>query len=138
MTEGRPHLSAAPPSVAPESPPQVFAGTAASAPERGWGVTQLMGMQEDPTNVYKVGLNTTRLLLSTTDLVVGWLLLRQADVALQALDAGGSRPGDADFYAGKIGAARFFAATVLPELSARRAVLEATTLDAMELPESAF
>ncbi|SHN46893.1 acyl-CoA dehydrogenase [Cryptosporangium aurantiacum] len=104
----------------------------------GWSVTQLMSMQEDPANIYKVGLNTTRLLLSTTDLVVGWLLLKQADVALQALDAGASKPGDSDFYNGKIASARFFAATVLPELTARRAVLESTTLDVMELPESAF
>ncbi|TQS39978.1 acyl-CoA dehydrogenase [Cryptosporangium phraense] len=101
----------------------------------GWSVTQLMSMQDDPANIYKVGLNTTRLLLSTTDLVVGWLLLRQADVALRALDAGGP---DADFYTGKIASARFFASTVLPELTARRAVLEATTLDVMEVPEGAF
>ncbi|MFI5959643.1 acyl-CoA dehydrogenase [Cryptosporangium sp. NPDC051539] len=101
----------------------------------GWSVTQLMSMQEDPANIYKVGLNTTRVLLSTTDLVVGWLLLRQADVAQQALDGGSP---EVDFYTGKIAGARFFAATVLPELSARRAVLEATTLDVMELPESAF
>ena len=37
------------------------------------------------TNVYKVGQNTTRLLLACTDLLVGWLLLRQAEVATAAL-----------------------------------------------------
>ena len=103
-----------------------------------WNVTQLMASQEDISNIYKVGLNTSRLLLSTTDLVVGWLLLKQADIAQQALDAGAKNKADEDFYTGKIAAARFFAATVLPELSARRAVVENTTLDAMELPESAF
>ena len=36
-------------------------------------------------NVYKVGLNTSRLLLAAGDLVVGWLLLRQAEVAQEAL-----------------------------------------------------
>src|SRR4051794_19192242 len=35
----------------------------------------------DPANLYKVGQNTSRLLLATGDLVVGWLLLRQAEVA---------------------------------------------------------
>jgi alkylation response protein AidB-like acyl-CoA dehydrogenase len=103
-----------------------------------WAIAQLLASQEDVTNVYKVGLNTSRVLLSTTDLVVGWLLLKQADIAQQALDKGSAGPTDSDFYTGKIAAARFFSATVLPELSARRAVLENTTLDAMELPESAF
>ena len=37
------------------------------------------------TNIYKVGQNTTRLLLACTDLLVGWLLLRQAEVATAAL-----------------------------------------------------
>ncbi len=104
----------------------------------GWMVGQLMASQEDVRNVYKVGLNTSRLLLSLSDLVVGWLLLRQADVALAALDAGPTRPGDEEFYTGKVAAARYFAATVLPELTARRAVVEATTLDVMELAEEAF
>ena len=48
---------------------------------------------EDVTNIYKVGQNTTRLLLAAGDLVVGWLLLRQAAVALDALDAGAVRQG---------------------------------------------
>ncbi|HEV2086855.1 MAG TPA: acyl-CoA dehydrogenase [Cryptosporangiaceae bacterium] len=104
----------------------------------GWMVGQLTASQEDLRNIYKVGLNTTRLLLSLSDLVVGWLLLRQADVALAALDAGPTRPGDREFYTGKVAAARYFATTVLPELTARRAVVEGTTLDVMELAEEAF
>jgi len=90
---------------------------------------------EDPRSVYKVGLNTTRLLLALGDLVIGWLLLRQADVALAKLTASDR---DAAFYAGKVSAARFFAATRLPLLSAERAVAEATDLDLMDLDEAAF
>jgi hypothetical protein len=37
-----------------------------------------------------------------------------------------------------VGAARFFAATVLPRLAAERKSVEETTLDLMELPEGAF
>jgi alkylation response protein AidB-like acyl-CoA dehydrogenase len=92
---------------------------------------------EEPRSVYKVGLNTTRLLHSLGDLVVGWLLLRQAEVALAALDRSPSGR-DTAFYTGKVAAARFFASTVLPELSARRAVAEATDLAVMELDEAAF
>jgi alkylation response protein AidB-like acyl-CoA dehydrogenase len=103
-----------------------------------WSVNQLMAAQTEPTNLYKVGLNTSRLLLSTVDVVIGWLLLRQAKIALAALEAGPARASDVAFYQGKVSAARFFAATVLPELTARRAIVENTTLDAMELAEEAF
>ncbi len=50
---------------------------------------QLMSGQEDVANVYKVGQNATRLLMSAGDLMVGYLLLKQASVALAKLDANG-------------------------------------------------
>jgi alkylation response protein AidB-like acyl-CoA dehydrogenase len=101
---------------------------------------------EQPAEVYRVGLNTTRLLLALGDLMVGWLLARQAEIALSRLDdiAGNAlegrsaRDGDRDFYAGKVAAARFFAATVLPRITAERKIAEETGLDLMELPEEAF
>jgi hypothetical protein len=87
-------------------------------------------------NIYKVGLNTTRLLMSFGDLVVGWLLMRQAAVALEKLPNASAR--DRAFYEGKVAAARWFAASVLPELSAKRAIAEATDLSLMDLDEAAF
>ncbi|MQA78501.1 MAG: acyl-CoA dehydrogenase [Streptosporangiales bacterium] len=101
----------------------------------GWA----MGSQEEgkATELYKVGLNTTRLLTVMGDLIVGWLLLRQAEIALAALTAG---PSDRDraFYQGKVAAARFFATSQLPRIRAERKSLESTTLDLMDLDESAF
>ncbi|WP_374967796.1 acyl-CoA dehydrogenase [Terrabacter sp. BE26] len=90
-----------------------------------------------PENLYKIGQNTTRLLLAAGDLVVGWLLLRQAEVAQKALD-GGASGKDADFYRGKVAAASFYAKNVLPRLTAERAIAEATDNDLMDVPESAF
>lgn len=90
---------------------------------------------ETPREVYKVGLNTTRFLMALGDLVLGWLLLRQAEVALNALSVSEQ---DRDFYTGKVGAATFFAQTVLPRLAAERRVLAATGQDLMDLPESSF
>jgi alkylation response protein AidB-like acyl-CoA dehydrogenase len=97
----------------------------------------LMASAEDPTNLYKVGQNSVRLLMAVGDLLIGWLLLRQAEVALAAL---GGEPSarDTAFYEGKVGAARFFAKTVLPQLTAQRAIVEATDNSLMELPEAAF
>ncbi|HWB65829.1 MAG TPA: acyl-CoA dehydrogenase [Mycobacteriales bacterium] len=100
-------------------------------------VGYLTASAEDSASVYKVGLNTTRLLLALGDVVVGWLLLRQAQVALDALVAGPSER-DHDFYTGKVTAAKFFAQTRLPLLAAERRIVEDTDLEIMEIPEAAF
>jgi alkylation response protein AidB-like acyl-CoA dehydrogenase len=101
-------------------------------------VGYLMSAQEDVSQVYRAGQNTTRLLLSLGDLVVGWLLVRSAAVAMDALDAGSQSERDRAFYEGKIASARFFATTVLPELAARRKVVETTDNALMDLPEESF
>jgi alkylation response protein AidB-like acyl-CoA dehydrogenase len=98
----------------------------------------LMASAEQPAEIYKAGLNTTRLLMALGDLVIGWLLLTHAEVALRKLDELDAGAPDHDFYAGKLAAARFFAATVLPRLAAERKVAEETTLDLMDLPEGGF
>ncbi len=92
-----------------------------------------------PEEVYKVGLTSVRLLLAVGDLIIGWLLARQAEVALRALDHADSlSAADRDFYAGKLAVAKFFAATVLPRLESDRKIIEQTTTDLMEIPEGAF
>ena len=88
-------------------------------------------------NLYKVGQHAVRFLMSVGDLLVGWLLLRQAEVAVAALDAGAS-PRDVPFYEGKVAVARFFARNVLPELSARRTVVEGAENSIMELDVAGF
>jgi alkylation response protein AidB-like acyl-CoA dehydrogenase len=100
----------------------------------GWLTAAQAGEQ---TELYKVGLNSRRFLLAIGDLVVGWLLQRQADVALRALGHEVS-PADRAFYQGKIAAAKFFAHEVLPRIGADRRIIESTSLDPMELPEESF
>ena len=99
----------------------------------GWA----MAAQEDPTQLYRVGLNTTRLLLASGDLIIGWLLLRQAEVAKAAL-AGSPNEKDRAFYTGKVETARWFIHNRLPLLAAERAIAEATDLSVMQMPEDAF
>ena len=91
----------------------------------------------DIRNIYKVGLNTTRLLMVLGDIVCGWLLLRGAEVALEKL-AGDVSAKDKAFYEGKVAAAQFFARTQLPTLTAERHVAEAVDLAIMDLDEAAF
>jgi alkylation response protein AidB-like acyl-CoA dehydrogenase len=102
-------------------------------PMVGWA----LGSMEKPSEVYKAGLNTTRLLMALGDVVIGWLLCRQAEVALNRL-GGELSAADRAFYSGKVAAAQFFCATQLPKVAAERAIAEATTNDLMELPEEAF
>jgi hypothetical protein len=90
-----------------------------------------------PDNVYKVGLNASRLLMVLGDVVCSWLLMRQAEVALVKL-GGEVKASDRAFYEGKIAAAQFFARTVLPKVTAERAIAEATDLSLMELDEDRF
>jgi len=91
----------------------------------------------NPRNVYKVGLNTTRLLMALGDLICAWLLLRGAEVALERLNAQLS-PDEKAFYEGKVASGRWFARTVLPKLAAERAIAEATDLAVMDMDEAAF
>ncbi|MBP2583267.1 alkylation response protein AidB-like acyl-CoA dehydrogenase [Streptomyces sp. PvR006] len=103
----------------------------------GTMITDLTATGEDVKNIYKVGLNTTRLLLASGDVVVGYLLLRGAAVAAEKLAAGATGK-DVAFYQGKIAAAKFFAANVLPGVSAERALAEAVDGSLMDLDEAAF
>ncbi len=91
----------------------------------------------DIRNIYKVGLNTSRLLMALGDLVCGWLLLRGAEVALTAL-AGDVSADDKAFYEGKVAAAQFFAREVLPKISTELKIAETTDLSLMDLPEASF
>jgi len=95
----------------------------------------------DLRNIYKVGLNTTRLLMVLGDVVCAWLLLRQAEIALEKLggDGSGSQGGrDQAFYEGKVAAAQFFAQTNLPRISAEVAIAKSIDLSVMDLTEDAF
>jgi alkylation response protein AidB-like acyl-CoA dehydrogenase len=99
-------------------------------------VGHAMASQENPSEIYKVGLSTSRALMAVGDVIITWLLLRQADIAAEKLAAGAGK--DTDFYTGKIASAKFFVATVLPHITADRKIVEATDSAIMDLPESAF
>ena len=94
-----------------------------------------MESQEKPEEIYKAGLQTSRLLMAAGETIIAWLLLRQAEIAMAKLPSAGR---DSDFYTGKIAAAKFFIRTVLPHLTAELKIMEAETGAIMDIPESAF
>ena len=91
----------------------------------------------NPEQLYKVGLNTTRLLMASGDLILGWLLLRQAEVATAALTSG-AKERDTAFYQGKIATAQWFVRNRLPLLTAERYVCEHTDDDIMTMSVESF
>jgi hypothetical protein len=97
----------------------------------------LTASQNEAQNLYKVGQHSVRLLMGVGDLLIGWLLQRQAEIAIARLDEGVTGK-DKAFYEGKIAVATFFARNVLPELTAGRKIVEAADNALMELDESAF
>ncbi|GHJ40349.1 acyl-CoA dehydrogenase [Streptomyces sp. TS71-3] len=102
-------------------------------------LTDLAATENDVKSIYRVGLNTTRLLLSSGDVITGYLLLRGAAVATEKLSDGqGLTAKDVAFYQGKIAAAKFFAQNVLPGVAVQRGIAESVGLDLMELDETAF
>jgi alkylation response protein AidB-like acyl-CoA dehydrogenase len=90
------------------------------------------------SEIYKTGLNSTEFLYSLAEVAIGWLLLRQAELAQDHLDAGTASPADQDFYTGKVAAARWFLRTVPPKVALRRAKAQEEDGWLMDVPESAF
>ncbi len=102
----------------------------------GHMVDDLMSTAQDAAHVYKVGLNTSRLLMVLGDVVCAWLMLRQAEVALARLAGDSGR--DQAFYEGKVAAAQFFCQHRLPGVAAERAIAEAVDSSVMDLDDAAF
>jgi hypothetical protein len=97
----------------------------------------MASMQDDQASeIYKTGLNSTELLFSLSELVIAWLLLRQAEIAEAALESASGT--DVDFYTGKVASARWFARNVLPKATRRRELAETEDGALMALPEAAF
>jgi hypothetical protein len=99
-------------------------------------VGHAMGAQQDPTGLYKLGLHANALLESVAEVTIGWLLLKHAEVALQALPDADAR--DKAFYEGKIASARFFARHALPKTEIRRTAAEQEDGALMAMSDDSF
>jgi hypothetical protein len=99
-------------------------------------VGHLMASMQEPTEIYKAGLHLDGLLKSLSEMVIGWLLLRHAEIAAAKLP--GATGDDVAFYEGKVASARFFVRHVLPGITVRRAEAEAEDGALMTLLDEAF
>ena len=99
-------------------------------------VGAMMMSQQEPTELYKPALHATSLMESLAELLMGWMLIRHAEVALGELDR--ADEADTAFYEGKVASARWFAANVLPKTHVRRTLAEGEPGGLMDLPDEAF
>jgi alkylation response protein AidB-like acyl-CoA dehydrogenase len=86
-------------------------------------------------SIYLIGLNANRVLMSLSEIVIAGLLFEHAVIAQEKLPAA---TADKAFYAGKVASAKFFIRNVLPEIAARKRILEASNLDLMTLDDAVF
>lgn len=87
-------------------------------------------------SLYHAGLQGNRVLFALGELVSGWLVLRHAALALTKRD--GASETDRAYYDGKVATARWWAANVLPGIGHARELIEASTLDLMDVSDDAF
>jgi hypothetical protein len=87
-------------------------------------------------SIYHIGLQGNRILEATAEVVIGWLLVRHAALASQKLDQ--ARPKDQLFYQGKIASAQFYTATILPQVTLTRKLVEKGSLDLMDMDDACF
>lgn len=99
-------------------------------------VGHAVASREEPTELYLTALHTNDLLESLAEVVMGWLLLRHAEVALEAISE--ADEADRAFYEGKIASARFFAAHAFPKARLRLEAAEAEDGALMEMSDEAF
>ncbi len=99
-------------------------------------VGYLMASMQDRPEIYKAGLHLDGLLESLSEVMIAWLLLRHADVAVAKLPT--ATGDDVAFYEGKVASARFFVRHALPKIAIRRAAAEAEDGALMDLADEAF
>jgi hypothetical protein len=91
----------------------------------------MAAMGGNPPEIYKTGLHSTSLLESMAEVVIGWQMLRHAEILAPS--------SEEDPYArGKVASAEFFIAETAPQVAARRAAAEREDGALMELPVEAF
>lgn len=101
----------------------------------GIGVGHLLSPPEQPpgmeSRLYQVALHLNSLLESVAEVLIGWQLLRHAELAAPGAESD-------EFLHGKVASARFFVRHVAPKVAARRSAAEAEDGSLMLLPDSAF
>ena len=122
----------------PMSRERALLGTALeeSQAQLGVMVRHLMASQAESQEIYKVGFHTNSLLETLSEIMIAYLLIRQAEVASQKMQT--AQGEELAWLEGKVEAVRFFCQDALPKARLRRETAELEGGELMELPLEAF
>jgi hypothetical protein len=93
--------------------------------------------QNNPEEIYKVGLTTTNLLYVLGDTITAWLLIKQADIASESIGKDNKNFSN-EFYQGKIEITKFFINYILPITITNCENIRKINLDIMNIPIESF
>jgi len=96
-------------------------------------MTMMQKMQE---SIYHAGLQGNRIIQCIAEIVIAWLLVRQAEIAYSK--KANANLEDKNFYTSKIATAQFYCEDILPFISCHRQQIEQSKLDIMELSEESW
>ncbi len=95
----------------------------------------LMQLQKEP---HQAVFNATPILEMVGLLTNGWYLVQGGCIASKKLDADGASEGARNFYTGKIAAAKFYAAHILPKVHSLAAAAKSGEFSTVEIGDEAF
>lgn len=100
-------------------------------------IANVLISQNNPEEIYKVGLSTTNLLYILGDTITAWLLLKQADIASESIGKDNKNFSN-EFYQGKIEITKYFINYILPITLTNCENIRKINLDIMNIPIESF
>lgn len=100
-------------------------------------IANVLISQNNPEEIYKVGLSTTNLLYILGDTITAWLLLKQADIASESIGKDNKNFSN-EFYQGKIEITKYFINYILPITITNCENIRKINLDIMNIPIESF
>ena len=100
-------------------------------------IANVLISQNNPEEIYKVGLSTTNLLYILGDTITAWLLLKQADIASENINKDNKNFSN-EFYQGKIEITKYFINYILPITITNCENIRKINLDIMNIPIESF
>lgn len=89
-------------------------------------------------SLYYIGLHGNNILFSLGEIVIGWLLLKQGEIALNKLEDDKISQKNKFFYKGKISSVLFYYAQIMPEVFKREKVINNDIMNLMDIDDLEF
>jgi len=89
-------------------------------------------------SLYHIGLHGNNILFSLGEIVIGWLLLKQGEIAIKKLKKDDLSQKNKFFYKGKISSISFYYAQIMPEIFKREKIISNDIMNLMDIDDLEF